>query len=130
MSPSPRPSYAARRSTTWRPTAMPPKPTARWRSSWRRWPEMAATVIAADRPARPSKRESLADVLRRRSNGDSAGEQQQRAIAVQSSLSAVTRGAEGNIVDVPLDALLPNPFQPRFHFQRRPLEELAQSLAG
>jgi ParB family transcriptional regulator, chromosome partitioning protein len=51
-------------------------------------------------------------------------------LAIHASLNAVTRGGDGNVVEVPLGDLQPNPFQPRFHFQRRPLEELAQSLAS
>lgn len=85
-------------------------------------------ITLAKAPTRANGKESLADILRRRSPDDAAG-RRDRASAVQASLSAVTRGTEGTIVDVPLDALLPNPFQPRFHFQRQPLEELAQSLA-
>ena len=79
-----------------------------------------------------TRRESLADVLKRRSGSDST-EQATRATrvsAIQASLQAVTRGAAGQVVDVPLEQLQPNPFQPRFHFQRRPLEELAESLAS
>jgi ParB family chromosome partitioning protein len=76
-----------------------------------------------------SRKESLADILKRRSGGP-AGEQEARASAAHASLQALTRSASGTVVDVPLDQLQPNPFQPRFHFQRRPLEELAQSLAS
>jgi ParB family chromosome partitioning protein len=46
------------------------------------------------------------------------------------SLQALTRAAEGTLHDVPLEALQPNPFQPRFQFHRQPLEELARSLAA
>ena len=79
-----------------------------------------------------ARRESLADVLKRRSGSDSTEQasRSERVSAIQASLQAVTRGAVGQVVDVPLDQLQPNPFQPRFHFQRRPLEELAQSLAS
>ena len=80
-----------------------------------------------------ARKESLADILKRRSGGDSTEQQSDRTArvsAIQASLQAVTRGAIGQVVDVPLDQLQPNPFQPRFHFQRRPLEELAQSLAS
>src|SRR5918999_2527275 len=83
--------------------------------------------------ASTARKESLADILKRRSGGDSTEQQAdrtQRVSAIQASLQAVTRGATGQVVDVPLDQLQPNPFQPRFHFQRRPLEELAQSLAS
>lgn len=83
-----------------------------------------------------SRKESLADILKRRSGGaqrdgeEAARVAATRVSAAQASLQAVTRGTTGNVVDVPLDQLHPNPFQPRFHFQRRPLEELAQSLAS
>ena len=79
-----------------------------------------------------ARRESLADILKRRSGGDSTEQTARtaRVSAIQASLQAVTRGAAGQVVDVPLNQLQPNPFQPRFHFQRRPLEELAQSLAS
>ena len=82
--------------------------------------------------AAAARRESLADVLKRRSGSDSTeqSERTARVSAIQASLQAVTRGATGQVVEVPLDRLQPNPFQPRFHFQRRPLEELAQSLAS
>jgi ParB family transcriptional regulator, chromosome partitioning protein len=74
-------------------------------------------------------REALADLLRRRS-GTSSVQAEERTAAVQASLNAVTRGVDGGVVDVPLEDLHPNPFQPRFHFQRQPLQELAQSLAS
>ena len=79
-----------------------------------------------------ARKESLADVLKRRSGSDSteSSERATRVSAIQASLQAVTRGAAGQVVEVPLERLQPNPFQPRFHFQRRPLEELAQSLAS
>ena len=76
-----------------------------------------------------ARKESLAEILKRRSGGP-AVELEGRAAAAHASLQALTRGNTGNVVDVPLDQLHPNPFQPRFHFQRRPLEELAQSLAS
>lgn len=75
------------------------------------------------------RKESLSDVLRRRSS-DGLRPQQERASAVQFSLNALTRSGEERLVDVPLEDLQPNPFQPRFHFNRQPLEELAQSLAA
>jgi ParB family chromosome partitioning protein len=74
-------------------------------------------------------RESLADVLRRRST-PAPGERNGRTAAAQQTLGALSRGAEGVVVDVPLQDLRPNPFQPRFQFHRQPLEELAQSLAS
>jgi len=74
-------------------------------------------------------RESLADVLRRRSTTVPA-QDHDRTAAVQFSLGALTRNAEGAVLDVPLDELQPNPYQPRFQFNRQPLEELAQSLAS
>jgi ParB family chromosome partitioning protein len=46
---------------------------------------------------------------------------------VQVSLDALTRSAQGTLVDVPLEELQPNPYQPRFQYHRQPLEELAQS---
>jgi ParB family transcriptional regulator, chromosome partitioning protein len=73
--------------------------------------------------------EALADLLRKRS-GTAPAQVEERSAAVQASLRAVTRGIEGTLVDVPLEDLHPNPFQPRFHFQRQPLLELAQSLAS
>ncbi|MGI8424161.1 MAG: ParB/RepB/Spo0J family partition protein [Chloroflexota bacterium] len=78
-----------------------------------------------------ARKESLADILKRRSGNDSTEQATRtaRVSAIQASLQAVTRGASGQVVDVPLEQLQPNPFQPRFHFQRRPLEELAESLA-
>jgi ParB family chromosome partitioning protein len=88
---------------------------------------VTATDAAPSTPVRPRK-ESLADVLRRRSSAGPA-EQQARSDAVQFSLSALTRSADGTLVDVPLEDLHANPFQPRFQFDRQPLEELAQSLA-
>jgi ParB family chromosome partitioning protein len=84
----------------------------------------AATGAAVPRP----RRESLADVLRRRSTSGPT-ESRERAAAVQQSLSVLTRGAEGTLADVPLDELHANPYQPRFQFNRQPLQELAQSLA-
>src|SRR5262245_55871087 len=75
-----------------------------------------------------SRKEPLADVLRRRSSVAPA-EQQARAEAVQFSFGALTRSADGALVDVPLEDLHANPFQPRFQFERQPLEELAHSLA-
>ena len=81
-------------------------------------------------PNRSSRgRESLADVLRRRSAPVPAHDHD-RTAAVQFSLGALTRSAEGTLLDVRLDELQPNPFQPRFQFNRQPLEELAQSLAS
>ncbi|CAA9211644.1 MAG: Chromosome (plasmid) partitioning protein ParB [uncultured Chloroflexi bacterium] len=74
-------------------------------------------------------RNALADVLRRRS-APAPGEREAQTSAIHASLNAVTRGTTGAVVDVPLEQLHANPFQPRFHFQRRPLEELAQSLAS
>jgi ParB/RepB/Spo0J family partition protein len=74
------------------------------------------------------QKESLADVIRRRS-GAAPEAREERAAAVQFSLDALTRAAEGAVADVPLEALHANPFQPRFQFHRQPLEELAQSLA-
>jgi ParB/RepB/Spo0J family partition protein len=81
------------------------------------------TAAAGGRP-RP---DSLADILRRRSSP--VAQQEERRAAVQFSLGALTRNAEGGLLDVPLEELQPNPVQPRFQFQRQPLEELAQSLA-
>ncbi len=75
------------------------------------------------------RKESLEEVLRRRS-GPSAWGGGERAAAVEFSLRALTRNAEGTILDVPLEELHANPFQPRFQFQRQPLEELAASLAS
>lgn len=91
---------------------------------------MANPITVTRTPAGTAKpaRESLADILRRRSDGD-AGDRESRSAAVQFTMQALTRNATGSIVDVPLEQLLPNPFQPRFQFQRQPLEELAQSLA-
>jgi ParB/RepB/Spo0J family partition protein len=89
-----------------------------------------ATGPAVSAPAtrgRPSKA-ALADVLRRRSSGG-AIEREERTAAVQFSLDTLTRSAGGALVDVPLENLHANPFQPRFQFNRQPLEELAQSLA-
>lgn len=80
-------------------------------------------------PAGHGRKESLADILRRRSGGAAAG-REDRAAGAQVSLGALTRNAEGALVDVPLDELHANPFQPRFQFHRQPLEELAQSLAA
>lgn len=117
---------------------MPPKPITPWPLNSRKWRKFMTTARATHAPqseshihGRSTKRvkETLADVLKRRSTREPAA-QQERAAAVQASLSAVTRGTVGNIVNVPLGELQPNPFQPRFHFQRRPLEELAQSLAS
>jgi ParB/RepB/Spo0J family partition protein len=79
--------------------------------------------------SRSGGRESLADVLRRRS-APGAAQDRRRVEAVQFSMGALTRNAEGTLQDVPLDELQPNPFQPRFQFNRQPLEELAQSLAS
>ena len=97
---------------------------------------MAMAVSSADlgapasKEARlPARKESLADVLRRRS-GTPPAERDERAAAVQFSIGALTRSADGALVDVPLDDLHANPFQPRFQFDRQPLEELAQSLAS
>ena len=84
---------------------------------------------AATGPAAAGRKESLADVLRRRSSGPPAV-REERTAAVQFSIGAVTRNAEGTLVDVPLDDLHANPYQPRFRFHRQPLEELAQSLAS
>ncbi len=79
--------------------------------------------------ARPrGRKESLEEALRRRSDA-APGEGDDRAAAVQFSLHALTRNAEGALLDVPLDELQANPFQPRFQFHRQPLEELAKSLA-
>lgn len=75
------------------------------------------------------RKESLEEVLRRRSGPDS-GAGGERAAAVEFSLRALTRNAEGALLDVPLEELHANPFQPRFQFQRQPLEELAASLAS
>jgi ParB family transcriptional regulator, chromosome partitioning protein len=75
------------------------------------------------------RKESLSDVLRRRSH-DGAASPEERTAAVQFSLHALTRSGEERLVDVPLEDIHPNPFQPRFHFHRQPLEELAQSLAS
>lgn len=92
-----------------------------------------ATTPPVDGPhqvARPPvRKEPLGDVLRRRSN-ERAEESTKRADDVQLSLDALTRTAPATLLDVPLDDLHPNPFQPRFQFQRLPLEELAQSLAS
>lgn len=84
-------------------------------------------MSAAERPRGP--KESLGDVLRRRSPAPAPGSES-RTAGARLSLDALTRAAEGSLVDVPLEALQPNPFQPRFQFNRQPLEELAQSLAA
>ncbi|HEV2126076.1 MAG TPA: ParB/RepB/Spo0J family partition protein [Chloroflexota bacterium] len=90
----------------------------------------APTATGDERAARSARRkESLTDVLRRRS-ADGSKPQQERASAAQVALNALTRNGEARLVDVPLEALQPNPFQPRFHFNRQPLEDLAQSLAA
>jgi ParB family chromosome partitioning protein len=75
-----------------------------------------------------SRKESLQEVLRRRS-APQPGAGDGRGAGARLSLEALTRAAEGTYQDVPLDALQPNPFQPRFQFHRQPLEELARSLA-
>jgi ParB family chromosome partitioning protein len=67
-------------------------------------------------------------VLRRRSTPQ-PGAGEDRGTGARLSLEALTRAAEGTYQDVPLEALQPNPFQPRFQFHRQPLEELARSLA-
>ncbi len=67
-------------------------------------------------------------MLRRRS-APQPGAGDGRGAGARLSLEALTRAAEGTYQDVPLDALQPNPFQPRFQFHRQPLEELARSLA-
>ncbi len=98
---------------------------------------MDATPVQSEPPpratptmkARRTNARSLADVLRQRSQGERVA-RDERAAAMRQSLGALTRSAEGAIVDVPLEDLHPNPFQPRFHFHRQPLEELAQSLAS
>src|SRR5438876_110328 len=80
---------------------------------------------AWDAPEAPARlrMESLADVLRRRSAG--AVERQERTAAVHLSLAALTRSAPAALEDVPLDELHASPFQRRFRFDRRRLEELA-----
>ncbi|MGH2355653.1 MAG: ParB/RepB/Spo0J family partition protein [Chloroflexota bacterium] len=88
---------------------------------------MASLGATAGRTNR--RKESLEEVLRRRS-GAPAAERDERAAAVQFSIGALTRNAEGTLVDIPLDELQANPYQPRFQFHRQPLEELAQSLAS
>ncbi|HEX2038088.1 MAG TPA: ParB/RepB/Spo0J family partition protein [Chloroflexota bacterium] len=87
------------------------------------------TQVAEARKTGGRRKESLEEILRRRS-GPPAAQEAQRAAAVQFSLEALTRSPQGTLLDVPLDDLHPNPFQPRFQFQRQPLEELAQSLAS
>ena len=52
-----------------------------------------------------------------------------RNAGVRASLAAIMRTGTGVLTDVPLAELRPNTFQPRMHFARRPLEELARSLA-
>ncbi len=52
-----------------------------------------------------------------------------REAGVRASLAAIMRTGSGVLTDVPLADLRPNTFQPRMHFARRPLEELARSLA-
>lgn len=52
-----------------------------------------------------------------------------RNAGVRASLAAIMRTGTGVLTDVPLADLRPNTFQPRMHFARRPLEELARSLA-
>jgi ParB family transcriptional regulator, chromosome partitioning protein len=87
-------------------------------------------VTVAESALRPKRgRETLEAVLRRRSVG-APPEGGERAAPARLSLEVLTRNAEGTVVDVPLEALQPNPFQPRFQFHRQPLEELAQSLAA
>jgi ParB family chromosome partitioning protein len=90
---------------------------------------MPTVTVAESAPRAKRGRETLEAVLRRRSVGTPT-EGGERASAARFSLEALTRNAEGAVVDVPLDALQPNPFQPRFQFHRQPLEELAQSLAA
>jgi ParB family chromosome partitioning protein len=90
---------------------------------------MTPAEAPAGAPRANRRKESLEEVLRRRSAG-ATGAREERAAAARLSLGALTRAAEGTLLDVPLDDLQPNPFQPRFQFHRQPLEELAQSLAA
>lgn len=98
------------------------------------------------------RRESLADLVRRRTAvpqrldlpmpDDGTGLVIQmrattespsvRDAGVRASLAAIMRpgtASVGTLVDVPLDELRDNPFQPRIWFARQSIEELAQSLA-
>lgn len=88
-------------------------------------PAAAGQAAAIAPPGR--RKETLADVLRRRSIPTDSGDG--RATGVRTSLGALTGTTRHALIDVPLDQLRPNPFQPRFHFHRQPMEELAQSLA-
>ena len=89
-------------------------------------------MTGAERRRAPPGAQGIA--RRRRSAGAAPAPRRGRATraarGARLSLDALTRTAEGALLDVPLEALQPNPFQPRFQFHRQPLEELAQSLAA
>jgi ParB family chromosome partitioning protein len=112
----------------------------------------AGSPVAGDVGKAVRRRESLADLVRRRTAvpqlldlpmpADGAGHaiplgattetQSVRDAGVRASLAAIMRpgtASVGTLVDVPLDDLRENPFQPRIWFARQSIEELAQSLA-
>ena len=112
----------------------------------------AGSPVVGDAGKAVRRRESLADLVRRRTAvpqvldlpmpvssaghvipmGATTETQSVRDAGVRASLAAIMRpgtASVGTLIDVPLDDLRENPYQPRIWFSRQSIEELAQSLA-